>query len=128
MIGLSTEAGRAGMANPGAHGLTEVLYAFTSAVGNNGSAFAGLSADTTFYNIALGIGMLVGRFWILVPTLALAGSLAKKKYVPAGPGTLATDGPVFAGLLIVVVIVVGALSFLPALALGPIVEHLIMVG
>jgi K+-transporting ATPase ATPase A chain len=128
MIGLSTEAGRAGTANPGAHGLTEVLYAFTSAVGNNGSAFAGLSADTTFYNIALGIGMLVGRFWILVPTLALAGSLAKKKHVPAGPGTLATDGPVFAGLLIVVVIVVGALSFLPALALGPIVEHLIMVG
>jgi potassium-transporting ATPase potassium-binding subunit len=128
MIGVATEAGRSSIANPGAHGLSEVLYAFTSAVGNNGSAFAGLSANTPFYNIALAICMLIGRFWILVPTLALAGSLAQKKHIPAGAGTLRTDGPVFAGLLIVVVIVVGALSFLPALALGPIVEHLMMIG
>jgi potassium-transporting ATPase potassium-binding subunit len=128
MIGVATGAGKASAANPGAHGFSEILYAFTSAVGNNGSAFAGLSANTTFYNIALGICMLIGRFWILVPTLALAGSLAKKKHIPAGAGTLRTDGLVFVGLLIVVVIVVGALSFLPALALGPIVEHLMMVG
>jgi K+-transporting ATPase ATPase A chain len=128
MIGVATEAGRAGAGNPGAHGFSEILYAFTSAVGNNGSAFAGISSDTTFYNIALGICMLIGRFWILVPTLALAGSLAQKKHVPVSAGTLRTDGPIFVGLLIAVVIVVGALSFLPALALGPIVEHLIMVG
>lgn len=127
MIGVATRAGRSSIANPGAHGLSEVLYAFTSAVGNNGSAFAGLSANTTFYNIALGIGMLIGRFWILIPTLALAGSLAKKKHVAASAGTLRTDGPVFIGLLIAVVIVVGALSFLPALALGPVAEHLMMV-
>ena len=128
MIGVATNAGRSSIANPGAHGLSEVLYAFTSAAGNNGSAFAGLSANTAFYNIALGICMLIGRFWILLPTLALAGSLAKKKHVPASAGTLRTDGPVFIGLLIVVVVVVGALSFLPALALGPIVEHLMMVN
>jgi K+-transporting ATPase ATPase A chain len=126
MIGVSTGVGRSSIANPGAHGLSEVLYAFSSAVGNNGSAFAGLSANTTFYNIALGICMLVGRFWILVPTLALAGSLAQKKHIPPSAGTLRTDGPVFIGLLVAVVVVVGALSFLPALALGPIVEQLMM--
>ncbi len=128
MVAVAVEAGRSSVANPGAHGLSEILYAFTSAVANNGSAFAGLSSNTTFYNVALGICMLVGRFWILVPTLALAGSLAKKRHVPENAGTLRTDGPVFVGLLIVVVIVVGALSFLPALALGPIVEHLMMIG
>jgi potassium-transporting ATPase potassium-binding subunit len=128
MIGVATGAGRSSIANPGAHGLSEVLYAFTSAVGNNGSAFAGLSANTTFYNIALSIGMLIGRFGILVPALALAGSLAAKKHIPAGAGTLRTDGPVFIGLLIAVVIVIGALSFLPALALGPVVEQLTMGG
>jgi K+-transporting ATPase ATPase A chain len=128
MIGVATGAGKAGVANPGAHGFSEILYAFTSAVGNNGSAFAGLSANSTFYNIALGICMLIGRFWILVPTLALAGSLAGKKHIPESAGTLRTDGPLFVGLLMVVVIVVGALSFLPALALGPMVEHLMMVG
>jgi K+-transporting ATPase ATPase A chain len=126
-IGVATGAGRASVANPGPHGFSEILYAFTSAVGNNGSAFAGLSANTTFYNIALGIGMLIGRFWILVPTLAIAGSLAKKKHTPESAGTLRTDGPMFVGLLIAVVVVVGALSFIPALALGPIVEHLIMI-
>jgi potassium-transporting ATPase potassium-binding subunit len=127
MIGAATGVGRSSIANPGAHGLSEVLYAFTSAVGNNGSAFAGLSANTTFYNIALGICMLIGRFWILIPTLALAGSLAQKKHTPASAGTLRTDGPVFIGLLVSVIVVVGALSFLPALALGPIVEQLMMV-
>ncbi len=128
LVGITTEAGRAGISNPGAHGLTQVLYAFTSAAGNNGSAFAGLSSNSTFYNVVLGICMLIGRFWILLPTLALAGSLAAKQHVPASAGTLRTDGPMFMGLLIVVVIVIGALSFLPALALGPIVEHLMMVG
>jgi K+-transporting ATPase ATPase A chain len=128
MVGVATGAGRSGAANPGAHGFSEILYAFTSAVGNNGSAFAGLSANTTFYNLLLGICMLIGRFWILVPTLALAGSLAKKKHTPESAGTLRTDGPMFIGLLIAVVIVVGALSFLPALALGPVVEHLMMTG
>jgi K+-transporting ATPase ATPase A chain len=128
LVGIATEAGRAGISNPGAHGLTQVLYAFTSAAGNNGSAFAGLSSNSTFYNVVLGMCMLIGRFWILLPTLALAGSLAAKQHVPASAGTLRTDGPMFVGLLIVVVIVIGALSFLPALALGPIVEHLMMVG
>jgi K+-transporting ATPase ATPase A chain len=126
-IGVATGAGRSSIANPGPHGFAEILYAFTSAVGNNGSAFAGLSANTTFYNIALGIAMLIGRFWILVPTLAVAGSLARKKHIPESAGTLRTDGPMFVGLLIAVVIVVAALSFIPALALGPIVEHLIMI-
>ncbi len=128
MIGVATGAGRAGAANPGAHGFSEILYGFTSAVGNNGSAFAGLCANSPFYNLLLGVCMLIGRFWILVPTLALAGSLAKKKHTPESAGTLHTDGPVFVGLLTVIVIVVGALSFLPALALGPIVEHLLMAG
>jgi K+-transporting ATPase ATPase A chain len=128
MVAVATGAGRSSAANPGAHGFSEILYAFTSAVGNNGSAFAGLSANTTFYNLLLGICMLIGRFWILVPTLALAGSLAKKKHTPESAGTLRTDGPMFIGLLIAVVIVVGALSFLPALALGPVVEHLMMTG
>ena len=126
-LGVAIGAGRAGIANPGPHGLSEILYAFTSAVGNNGSAFAGLSANTTFYNTALGIAMLIGRFWILVPALAIAGSLGKKKHIPESAGTLRTDGPMFVGLLIAVVIVVAALSFIPALALGPIVEHLIMI-
>jgi potassium-transporting ATPase potassium-binding subunit len=126
-IAISTGAGKAGVLNPGPHGLTEVLYAFSSASGNNGSAFAGLSANTNFYNIALGVAMLIGRFWIILPTLAIAGSLAKKKLIPESAGTLRTDGPLFAGLLIAVIIVVGALSFFPALALGPVVEHLAMV-
>jgi len=126
-IALSTKAGLAGIANPGAHGLTEVLYAFSSGTGNNGSAFAGLSANTHFYNIGLGLIMLIGRYWMMLPTLAIAGSLAKKKHIPESAGTLRTDGPLFVGLLIAVIVVVGALSFFPALALGPIVEHLIMV-
>ena len=125
-VGLVTGAGRAGISNPGPHGLSEVLYAFSSALGNNGSAFGGLGANSTFYNVALGLGMLVGRFWIIVPTLAIAGSLARKKLVPASSGTFRTDGPMFVVLLMGVVLIVGALSFVPALALGPIVEHLLM--
>jgi potassium-transporting ATPase potassium-binding subunit len=127
-LALSTEAGRAGIANPGAHGFSEVLYALSSAGNNNGSAFAGLSANTPFYNTLLGFAMLFARYWIIVPVLAIAGSLAAKKRVPPGAGTLPTHTPLFVVLLIGTVIVVGALTFLPALALGPIVEHLQMVG
>jgi potassium-transporting ATPase potassium-binding subunit len=126
-VALSTKTGTSSILNPGPHGLSEVLYAFSSGAGNNGSAFAGLNANTTFYNLALGIVMLIGRFWIILPTLAIAGSLARKKLIPESAGTLRTDGPIFVGLLIAVIIVVGALSFFPALALGPIVEHLMMV-
>jgi K+-transporting ATPase ATPase A chain len=127
-IGVVVEAGKAGMANPGAHGFSEVLYAFSSASNNNGSAFAGLSANTPFYNTALGIAMLTGRYWLAVPVLAIAGALARKKIVPTGAGTLPTHTPLFVGLLIGVVILVGALTYVPALALGPIVEHLILIA
>ena len=123
-IAVLTDAGKAGMANPGAHGFSEILYAFSSAVGNNGSAFAGLSANTPFYNIALGLAMFIGRIWLMIPVLALAGSLSAKKRIPAGVGTMATHTPLFVGLLIGTVILVGALNFVPALALGPVVEHL----
>jgi K+-transporting ATPase ATPase A chain len=122
-VAVMTEAGRAGVANPGAHGFSEVLYGFSSAGNNNGSAFAGLSANTPFYNTALGIAMLFARFWIMVPALALAGALAAKKKVPAGAGTLPTHNALFVVFLIGVVIVVGALTFFPALALGPVAEH-----
>jgi K+-transporting ATPase ATPase A chain len=114
--------------NPGAHGFSEVLYAFTSMGNNNGSAFAGISANNPFYNTAGGIAMLVARFWLAIPTLAIAGSLAKKKLVPPGPGTLPTHTPLFVVFLIGVVVLVGALTFFPALALGPIVEHLQMIA
>jgi K+-transporting ATPase ATPase A chain len=124
---VSTNAATASFANPGAHGLSEALYAFSSAAGNNGSAFAGLNANTHFWNIGLGLAMLAGRFWMLLPCLAIAGSLAKKKLVPESAGTLRTDGPMFVGLLMAVVVVIGALSFMPALALGPVIEHLMMV-
>jgi K+-transporting ATPase ATPase A chain len=122
-LAVMVEAGRAGIANPGAHGFSEILYAFSSAGNNNGSAFAGLSANTPFYNTALGIVMLFSRFWVLLPALALAGALAAKKKVPAGAGTLPTHDALFVGFLISVVVIVGALTFIPALALGPIVEH-----
>lgn len=122
---VSTQ-GRAGVLNPGPHGFSEVLYAFSSASNNNGSAFAGLSANTPFYNGLLGLAMLVGRFGVMIPVLAIAGSLAAKNHVPAGAGTLPTHTPLFVVLLVAVVLVVGALSFFPALALGPIVEHLMM--
>src|SRR5262249_18474320 len=127
-IGVAAAAGRAGIANPGPHGFTEVLYAFSSAANNNGSAFAGLDANRPFYDVLLGLAMLAGRYWLAIPPLAIAGSLAGKKKVPPGAGTLPTHTPLFVLLLVAVVVVVGALAFFPALALGPIVEHLILVG
>jgi K+-transporting ATPase ATPase A chain len=126
-LAVVTDLGRAAVFNPGPHGFSEILYAFTSQGNNNGSAFGGLGANTPFYNIAGGFAMWIGRFWLAVPTLALAGSLVRKKHVPAGPGTLATYRPMFVGWLIAVVLLVGALNFIPALALGPIVEHLMMI-
>jgi K+-transporting ATPase ATPase A chain len=126
-LGVVTSAGRATIYNPGAHGFSEVLYAFTSQGNNNGSAFAGLGVNTPFYNLTGGIAMLISRYWLAVPTLALAGSLVKKKLVPASEGTLPTHTPLFIFWLIAVVLIVGALNFLPALALGPIVEHFMMV-
>ncbi len=127
-IAVSVAAGRAGVANPGAHGFSEILYAFTSAGNNNGSAFAGISADTPFYNTALGLVMWLGRYWPIVAVLAVAGSLAAKKRVPVTVGTMPTHGPIFVVLLISTVLLVGALTFVPALALGPVVEHLILWG
>lgn len=127
-LAVMVDAGRAGVANPGAHGFSEILYAFSSAVGNNGSAFAGLSANTPFYNLALGAAMFLGRFWLMIPVLALAGSLAGKKRVPVGTGTMSTHTPLFVLLLIGTVILVGALTFVPALGLGPVVEQLTMIG
>ena len=127
-VGVVTAAGTAGILNPGIHGFSEVLYAFSSAANNNGSAFAGLSANTPFYNTALGLAMLFGRYWLAVPVLAIAGALARKKIVPSGPGTLPTHTPLFVALLVGVVILVGALTYVPALALGPIVEHLTLIA
>ena len=127
-VAVSVGAGRAGTANPGAHGFSEILYAFTSAGNNNGSAFAGLAADTRFYDLALGIAMWLGRYWPIVAVLAVAGSLAAKKRVPVTPGTLPTHGPTFVVLLLGAIVLVGALTFVPALALGPIVEHLTLWG
>jgi len=123
-LAVGVPAGRATIFNPGVHGFSEVLYAFSSAGNNNGSAFAGLGANTAFYNLTLGVVMFFARYALLVPMLALAGSLAAKKRTPPGAGTLPTHTPLFVGLLVAVVLIVGALTFLPALALGPIVEHL----
>jgi len=127
-LAVSAAAGQAGVANPGAHGFSEILYAFTSASNNNGSAFAGISANTVFYNTALGLCMWVGRFWPIVAVLAIAGALAQKKRIPVTAGTMPTNGPTFIILLIGTVLLVGALTFVPALALGPIVEHLTLWG
>jgi potassium-transporting ATPase potassium-binding subunit len=127
-LAVSLADGKAGVANPGAHGFSEILYAFTSAGNNNGSAFAGLSANTPFYNTTLGLIMWLGRFWPIAAVLAVAGSLAAKKRVPVTAGTMPTYGPTFILLLIGTVLLVGALTFVPALALGPIVEHLVMWG
>ncbi len=118
----------ANMNNAGPHGFAEILYAYTSATGNNGSAFAGMNANTPWYNVTLGIAMLVGRFLFLIPLLAAAGSLAAKRTVPATSGTFPTHGPLFVGLLVGTVVIVGALTFFPALSLGPIVEHYLMQG
>jgi len=125
-ISVMTETGQAGVFNPSAHGFSEILYAFSSAANNNGSAFAGLGANTPFYNVMLGIAMLVGRFGVILPVLALAGSLAKKPRLPVNNGTLPTTTPLFVGLLIGTVLLVGALTFIPALALGPIIEQIWM--
>ena len=125
-VAVLVDAGKAGIANPGAHGFTEILYAFTSAGNNNGSAFAGLSANTPFYNTVLGIAMGFGRFGVIVPVLAIAGSLAAKKRMAVTAGTLPTHGPLFVTLLIGTVLLVGLLNYVPALALGPVVEHLML--
>jgi K+-transporting ATPase ATPase A chain len=116
----------ANMNNNGPHGLSEILYAYTSATGNNGSAFGGLNASTPWYNLTIGLAMLIGRFLFLIPLLAAAGSLAAKKKIPVTAGTFPTHGPLFVGLLVGTVIIVGALTFFPALSLGPIVEHYLM--
>ncbi|MDP9994860.1 K+-transporting ATPase ATPase A chain [Variovorax boronicumulans] len=125
-VAVIAGAGKAGIANPGAHGFSEILYALTSAANNNGSAFAGLSANTPFYNGLLGLAMWLGRFAMIVPVLAIAGSLAAKKRLPVTSGTLPTHGPLFVSLLIGTVLLVGLLNYVPALALGPIVEHLVL--
>ena len=125
-IAVMSEAGRAGIANPGAHGFSEILYALTSAANNNGSAFAGLSANTPFYNVLLAVAMWFGRFGVIVPVLAMAGSLAAKKRIPTGAGTMPTHGPLFVTLLIGTVLLVGLLNYVPALALGPVIEHLVL--
>lgn len=125
-LSLMLQVGKVGVLNNGAHGFSEVLYAFSSAGNNNGSVFGGLSANTPFYNLMLGLVMLFARYWLMIPVLAIAGSLANKKIVPVGAGTLPTHTPLFAVLLMITVLMVGALTFVPALALGPIVEHLQM--
>ncbi|MBS6058580.1 MAG: potassium-transporting ATPase subunit KdpA [Mixta calida] len=127
-LAMMSEAGRAGMANPGVHGFSEVLYAVSSAANNNGSAFAGLSANTPFWNLLLAFCMLVGRFGIIIPVMAIAGSLAAKKAQPVSSGTLPTHGALFVCLLIGTVLLVGALTFIPALALGPVAEHLQLIS
>jgi len=125
-IACSIPAGLAGLNNAGPHGLTEIMYAFSSAAGNNGSAFGGLNTNTAFYNVMLGIGMIIGRFGVIVPVMAIAGSMAKKKITPVSSGTFRTDNSLFILLLLSVILIVGGLTFFPPLALGPIVEHFLM--
>ena len=125
-LAVSTQAGKSAVLNPGPHGFSEILYAFTSQGNNNGSAFAGLSGDNPFYNLTGGLAMLLSRYWLAIPTLALAGALASKKKVPASAGTLPTHTPLFAVWLIGIVLLVAALNFIPALALGPVIEHLLL--
>jgi K+-transporting ATPase ATPase A chain len=127
-IAVMVDPGKSSVANPSMHGFSEILYGFSSAGNNNGSAFAGLSANTPFYNSALGLAMLLGRYWLAIPVLAIAGALAAKKKIPVGAGTLPTHTPLFVVLLVGTVVIVGALAFFPVLALGPIVEHLTMIG
>ena len=120
--------GTAAMSNAGPHGFSEALYAYTSATGNNGSAFAGLSANVPFWNATLGVACLVGRFLFIIPMMAIAGALAAKKIVPVSAGTFPTDGGLFVGLVIGTILIVGGLTFFPALALGPVVEHFAMLA
>jgi K+-transporting ATPase ATPase A chain len=123
---VSPSFGTAAILNPGPHGLSEILYAYTSATGNNGSAFGGLPANTHWYNVTLALAMLVGRFFMVIPMLAIAGHLGREKRTPPSPGTFPVTTPLFAALLVSVILIVGALTFFPALSLGPIVEHLLM--
>ena len=125
-VAVATAAGKAGVANPGPHGFSEILYAFSSAANNNGSAFGGISANTVFYNVATGVAMWIGRYWPIVAALALAGSLAAKKRVPVTEGTMPTNGPLFVALLVGSILLIGVLTYVPALALGPVVEHFIL--
>jgi potassium-transporting ATPase potassium-binding subunit len=125
-IACVTPEGISQAPNPGAHGFSEILYAFSSGSNNNGSAFAGLDASNLFYTIIIAVAMLIGRFWTIIPVLAIAGALANKKSIPVTAGTLRTSSPLFVFLLVGIVMLVGALTFIPALALGPIVEHLLM--
>jgi K+-transporting ATPase ATPase A chain len=125
-ISVVKPSGLAGITNPGPHGLSQILYAYTSATGNNGSAFAGLSANTMWYNATLACAMLLGRFFMVIPILAIAGNLVRKKITPASLGTFPVTGGLFTGLLVSTIVVVGALTFFPALSLGPILEHLLM--
>jgi K+-transporting ATPase ATPase A chain len=118
----------ASVGTAGPHGFSEILYAYSSAAANNGSAFGGLTGNTPWYNVTLGIAMLAGRFLVIIPALAIAGSLAAKKTVPASNGTFPTDGPLFVGLLTGTIVIVGGLTFFPALALGPVIEHLMMIS
>jgi potassium-transporting ATPase potassium-binding subunit len=127
-VACVTPAGTETLGNPGAHGFSEILYAFSSGANNNGSAFGGITASGTFYATAIGLCMLIGRYWVIIPVLAIAGSLAKKKLVPIGVGTLPTHTPLFVGLLVGTIVLIGALTFIPALALGPVVEHLQLSG
>jgi len=127
-VAVLTDAGKAGISNPGAHGFSEILYAFTSAGNNNGSAFSGLSANTVFYNVSTGLAMFIGRYWPIMAALAIAGSLAQKKRVPVTEGTMPTHGPLFVALLIGSILLIGVLTYVPALALGPIVEHFMLPG
>jgi K+-transporting ATPase ATPase A chain len=123
---VSPGFGTSSITNPGPHGLSQILYAFTSGTGNNGSAFGGLSANTRWYNVTIGFATLIGRFFMIIPMLAIAGSLGRKKRVPPSSGTFPVTTPLFSALLVGVIVIVGALTFFPALSLGPIVEHLLM--
>jgi K+-transporting ATPase ATPase A chain len=125
-IAIITPYGKAGISNPGPHGLSQILYAYTSGAANNGSAFAGINANTLWYNVSMAFDMLLGRFFMVIPVLAIAGNLARKKIVPESAGTFPVTTPLFSGLLVSVVLIVGALTFFPALSLGPILEHLLM--
>jgi K+-transporting ATPase ATPase A chain len=125
-VAIVTKPGLAGITNPGPHGLSQILYAYTSAVGNNGSAFGGINANTPWFNSTIGVATLLGRFFVVIPILAIAGSLAAKKAAPASAGTFPVTGPLFGVLLVSTIVIVGALTFFPALSLGPILEQLLM--
>ena len=125
-IGVVTPYGKAGISNPGPHGLSQILYAYTSGAANNGSAFAGINGNTLWYNVSMAFDMLLGRFFMVIPVLAIAGNLARKKIVPESAGTFPVTTPLFSGLLVSVILIVSALTFFPALSLGPILEHLLL--